>query len=165
MEGVTWFTILVQVVNFTLLYQWVLKPLVFKPLQTAMAEREQKVRGSLDEAAKLNQEAQQLKEQYDARLKEAAVEANTMVANGQKEGERVKNELVEQGRKESQRLLEKANDEIKSQKEKAMGEIRGQVATLSVAMAKQLLSTSLDSSSQQQILERMLQQQGARNGA
>ncbi|MHB2016265.1 MAG: F0F1 ATP synthase subunit B [Candidatus Xenobia bacterium] len=149
------FTVLVQIVNFILLYFLVLKPLVFKPLMQAMSEREAMVKKTLDEADSINAQAKSLKAQYDAKLKEAATEATSIVQSSQKEGEKLKAELVEQGRKESQRLLEKANTEIALEKSKAISELRAQVAGLAVAMARQLLTESLDADTQKALVEQM----------
>src|SRR5437879_4534538 len=122
-------TVAVQILNFIALYLLVLKPLVFKPLQQAMGEREATVKKSLDEAARVAREAQDLKHQYETRLKEAATEATGIVSNSQREGERSKAEMTDKGKAEAQRLLDKAKAEIQSEKEKAVTEIRGQVAT------------------------------------
>ncbi|HEY4001189.1 MAG TPA: F0F1 ATP synthase subunit B [Candidatus Xenobia bacterium] len=161
---ITPLTVIVQIFNFYILYNFVLRPLVFKPLQQAMADREATVKKSLDDAATAAKEAQHLKQQYESRLNEAKQEATGIVTNSQKEGDRIKNELVESGRKEAQRLLDKANTEIRAERERAMSELRSHVANLSVAMAKQLLVDNLDADAQQQIVQKMLKA-GASHGA
>src|SRR5437763_10619184 len=99
MDHVSPLTVIVQIINFYILFNFVLKPLLFKPLQTAMAESEAIARKSLDEAEAVTREAKALKADYEKKLKDAHAEAQSIISASQKEGDQMKSQLVEEGRK------------------------------------------------------------------
>lgn len=89
---------------------------------------------------------QQARERQAQILREAAATRDTIVEKAQAKA-----------REEESRLLAEAQAEIESQKQAAIGEIRQQVAQLSVAVAEQLLRKELDTPNKQmELIDRLL---------
>jgi len=62
-----WSTFLLEVINFLILV-WLLKRFLYRPVLNVVAQRRQKIDAELAEAAKGQEEATTLKQQYEARL-------------------------------------------------------------------------------------------------
>ena len=95
------------------------------------------------EGESMLQEARQKQAQI---LKEAAETRDAIVAQAQ-----------EKAREEGNRLISEAKDEIESQKQAAISEIRAQVAELSVKVAEKILRKELASDAKQmETIDRLL---------
>lgn len=89
---------------------------------------------------------QDAREQQAQCIKEAAATRDAIIANAQGKA-----------REEGNRLLSEANIEIENQKRAAIGDIRKQVATLSVEIAEKILRDKLSSDkAQMDLIDRML---------
>lgn len=86
------------------------------------------------------------KEQQATILKEAMVVKEQLLAEARKQAET-----------ENQRLLEKVTREIREEKQKAIREIRGEIASLSVTIAEKILREKMeDTREQQETVNRLL---------
>lgn len=63
----SWSTFVLEIINFVVLV-WILKRFLYRPVLDVIAERRQAIEARLDEARRLNEQAQALKNQYGGRL-------------------------------------------------------------------------------------------------
>jgi F-type H+-transporting ATPase subunit b len=78
------------------------------------------------------------------------------MAAGQRDAERLKDEIVEQGRKQREKLLTQAEAQITAEMGQARAELRGVAADLSIRVAERLLSRNLDDAAQRKLVEEYL---------
>lgn len=130
-------TLLIQIVNFVILLV-AMKAVLYQPMVKAISDRQGRIKKELDEAEALNREAKALKDQYEAKVREAHNEAASIVASANQEGERRKSELIEEGRREAAFLVEKGRTELIREQQQALGDLRSRVVDLSVDMASRL---------------------------
>ena len=97
--SIDWFTVAAQIINFLILV-WLLKKFLYKPVLTAMDNRQQKVKAELEQAVALALTAEKEKKQYLALQEEAR--------------ERGKEEL-RRARRDAETLREKLFQEIKAE--------------------------------------------------
>lgn len=145
-------TLVIEVLNFIVLMT-VLKAVLFGPLKRTLEERENKIKGQLDEAASLNAQAAALKAEYEQHLRDARQEAEQILAGATKEAERIKQDLVAEGNQEKQRLIDKGHSEVAREHQEAMAQIRGRVVGLSVDMASQLFKEALTPEQHRSLVE------------
>lgn len=106
-------------------------------------EANEKLANIKAEGEAILQDAREQQAQY---LKEAAVTRDAIIEKAQGKA-----------REEGNRLLSEANIEIENQKRAAIGDIRKQVATLSVEIAEKILRNELSSDkAQMDLIDRML---------
>ncbi|MBM3463126.1 MAG: F0F1 ATP synthase subunit B [Armatimonadetes bacterium] len=135
-------TLVIQIANFLIL--WIaLDMVLYKPMLGAIAERQEKIKKAIDEAEAVNREALSLKEQYDAKLKEARQEAASIVNAAAVEGQALKSQLVAEGNEDKQRIIEKGHSEVSRERQEALSEVKGRVVNLSVDLASQLFKDAL----------------------
>ena len=109
---------------------------VWPPILAAMAEREKKISDGLAAADRASHDLELAKEKAVERLKEAKVEAASIVDAANKRG----NQLVEEAKNaalvEADRVKASAQAEIEQEANRAREQLRGQVAALSLAGAE-----------------------------
>lgn len=157
--GLTLLDSIVQLVVFlTLLY--LLRKFAWDKLMDMMKQRENHIAGEIDAAERSNQEAKKLLEQQTAALKEARVEAQSLVENAKKIAEDQKSDIVKAAQEEANRLKEAAKKEIQQEKEQAVVALREQVASLSVLIASKVIEKELNEQDQQKLIDDYVKQVG-----
>jgi F-type H+-transporting ATPase subunit b len=64
-----WSTFILEILNFLVLV-WILKKFLYRPVLTALQQRQEKIRQKLDEAARLKVEATELEQLYQGRMED-----------------------------------------------------------------------------------------------
>jgi F-type H+-transporting ATPase subunit b len=87
---------------------------------------------------------------------EARKEGQEQVAQAAQMGEKVRQEILDKAREEARGLVDKAKEEIGRERDAAMGELRQQVADLSLAISQKVIGESLDEQAQRRLVARFL---------
>ncbi len=137
---------------------FVLKKYAWKPILSAVEEREEGIKNALESAEKAKQEMQNLNADNERILNEARKERDALL----KEARDMKNNIIDeaknQANKDAEKILTIAKDQIKNEKLKAITELKNQVANLSIEMAEKILKSELsDKNKQKEVIERTLQ--------
>jgi len=142
-------------VTFVLL-AFILRRFAWKPLLGAIEARERSIEESLDQARIEREDAEKLLEEHKALVAQARRERAEAMAEGQRDAERIKGDIVDEGRKQREKLLEQAEAQIQAEMRQARAELRGIAADLSIKAAGRLLSSQLDEQSQRRLVEEYL---------
>jgi F-type H+-transporting ATPase subunit b len=140
---------LLQDHHFWVLISWVIfAGLVWKPLRSsitsALDERSARIRSELDEARKLREEAEQLLADYQRQEREAAAEAQAIIAHARDEAERIAAQAardLEQSLARRQRLAE---ERIAQAESRALDEIRAVAVDTAIAAAHDVIASEID---------------------
>lgn len=160
---INWVSLGFQVINFLLLL-YLLNRLLFKPLLSRMDERAEKIREGLENAEAAARDRELARAEREAAVTEARKEAADMLARANKIAEDTRNEILSDARTEAERVTAKARDEITAEKERAMAELRGQVADLALAAAGKLVRSEMDAPTQRRLVEEFLAEVPAETG-
>lgn len=144
-----------QVLNFGLLL-YLLNRFMFKPLLARMDERSTKIEKGLEDAEAAARDRELARAEREAAVAEARKEANEMIARANKIAEDTRNEILTSARAEAEKVSTRAREEILAEKDKAMAEIRGQVAELALAAAGKLVRREMDDPTQRRLVEEFL---------
>jgi len=131
----------------------ILTKTTWKPILEALNKREGKIRSDLDRAEKSQQEAEALRQKYEAQLAEAQRSIQEMMTRARADADKARAELVGAAKHESERLLEKGRQDLVGETERLKQELRGEVAGLSVSIAEKILNRSVDPKIQQDVLK------------
>ncbi len=136
-----------------------LRQFAWKPIMSAVKEREANIEASLAQAEAARQQMAQLKNDNEKLLQEARLERDRILKSAQEASARMIDEARDKARAEGQRELEQAKATIQNEKMAAITELKAQVAVLSVEIAEQVLRRELsDEASQQQLVKEYLQE-------
>ncbi len=136
-----------------LLFALVLGKFAWGPLLEIVESREKTVRDQVEGAQKAQVDAQALLNQRLDLLKEATREREEMLARAQKEAEALRAELVGKARSDAEGILDRAKQQIEREKNKAILELRGQVADIAIEAASKIVKSSLTPEAQKKLVD------------
>jgi F-type H+-transporting ATPase subunit b len=142
-----------QLVIF-LLVLFLLAKFAWKPILTALHEREDSIDQALHMAEQAKLEMQNLKAGNEKLLTDARLERDKTL----KEGQNIAAQLIEQAKttavEEANRIAQQAREAIQQEKNQALAEVRNTAAQLSVDIAERLLRRELaDPAAQQKLVD------------
>jgi F-type H+-transporting ATPase subunit b len=135
---------------------YVLSKVAFPRIQEALDKRANLIRDSIDEAEKTRAEANQILEEYRARLKEAREQADDIVARARKTAETTTAQAAEDGRDKREELVAAARRDIEAETRRSLERIRKEVADLTVLTTEKVTRKSLDSDDQKRLIDEAL---------
>lgn len=132
---------------------WVLGRYAWGPILKGLQEREQFIRGALEEARRDREEAQARLRAYEERLAQARAEATALVEEGRRDAEAVRRRIEEEARAEKQREIERAKREIAIARDTAVKELYTLAARLATGAASRILERELDAADHERLVE------------
>jgi len=117
----------------------VLTFLFYKPLAKVLEDREAYISGNLADASEKLIKADELYKQYDEQLKTARVNAQSVVANSEKEAKEIVASEISAARADAVKLIDQTNKELEAQKSIALQKLETQVDELSQLIKEKLL--------------------------
>lgn len=126
---------------FALLF--VLKKFLFDPLVRFMEQRQAAIDAGLGKGA----EAQRLKDESDAALRESwkdrSQEAKQLLAEGKAADEKERSWILSSAQKEADQALQEARSRIEQEREQVQAQAREQMPQLAAALAQRLVNDRL----------------------
>jgi len=149
--GVVFWTI----VTFIMLLL-ILKKYAWKPILTALDQRENAIRESLEKAEKAKEEAQNVLAQNQANLAKAEEESKKIVELSRQYAEKLKDQILHDSRDQAKKMLDEASNEIERKKDAAIDELKTQVAEIAIKAAEKILKESLNEEMQKRIINKYI---------
>jgi len=134
----------------------ILRKWVFPAIGAALDARATSIEESIDSAAKLREDAQQVLDEYRQRLAEARQQADEIVTRARQAGEAHQKEAVETARAERERLLEQTRRDVQAETRRAIEEIRREVADLTVLATEKVTRKTLTDADQKRLVDEAL---------
>ena len=147
--------LIAQIVNFFLLLI-ILRLTLYKPILKMLDERKQRISEGLNAAEIARAEATQAQANIQQQLDAARKEGQDMVANAQQIATRIQAEAREQAGREREAALERATAEIQLERDRAIADLRGEFADITVRAAERVIGQSLDRQAHQRIIDETL---------
>jgi F-type H+-transporting ATPase subunit b len=133
-------TLLVQIVLFLLLLAW-LSRFLFAPLLRLFDERERRIEGAREEAARLSQNAHEKLAQVEERIRLAQKEARQVLAELKAEGAEYQRRILDAAKQEARQKSEQAQAQLVVEVQRVKTELRHQVGSLSELVLSQFLGS------------------------
>ena len=153
--GINLPVLLGQLLSFTFLLV-VLRMLVYKPILAMLDERKARIEAGLSAASRGEEQAVQAAQQAAQQLETARTEAQSIVQNAQQVGQRVQEESRQAAQVQQEQMLQRARNEIQTERDAAITELRKEFADLTIAAAEKIIGESLDKRSHQRLIEQAL---------
>ena len=129
----------------------------FPAITNMVEERKRYIDDSLRKAHEASERLENIKQESEAILQEAREKQAQILKEAAETREAIISKAQQKAKGESARLLSEAQNEIESQKQKAIRDIRAQVAELSVQSAEKVIREKLSSSAEQmKMIDRLL---------
>ena len=140
MLNISPWNLLFTVINILVLY-WIFRKFLFQPVMKVINSREELVKQQFENAKKNQDVAEQMKTEYQDKLKTAHVQVEEIIIHAKQRAENEHDQMLLKTREESERMLERAKSDIKSEQVKAKQEVSAEIAKLAMIAAKKILET------------------------
>tara|TARA_B100001758_G_scaffold247879_1_gene268074 strand:- start:62889 stop:63389 length:501 start_codon:yes stop_codon:yes gene_type:complete len=138
-----WQTLLFVILIF------VLRKYAWKPILSAVEEREEGIKSSLEAAQQAKDEMEKLNADNERVLAEARVERDALLKEAREIKEEIINNAKDSANSEADKILNSAKEQIANEKMKAITELKNTVATLSIDIAEKVLKSELSDKTKQ----------------
>ena len=142
-----------------LLLLLLLKKFAWKPILSAVEERNNLINDSLQAAEKARDEMSELNSNNEKIIAQAKIDRDSLL----KEAREMKSQIISQAKDqaviEAEKLVNSAKEQISNEKMKALTELKNHVADLSIEMAEKVLLFELsDSEKQKELINTVLKE-------
>ena len=135
----------------------------FPAIKKGLADRTAKIQGDLDAAESAKAEVTSKAAEYDAKLAEAKSEAARIIEEARQDADKYRADKRTEADAEVSRLKEQAAADVESSKAQAIADIRGEVATLAIGAAEQVVGQNLDREANVALVEQFIDSVGTRS--
>jgi F-type H+-transporting ATPase subunit b len=133
----------------------------FPALKQGMDARAQRIRDNLDEAERTKADAQRILEDYQRQLADAKNESARIIEEARQTAEQLRRDLMARAEAEVQELRQRVNDDLHAAQERALSDVRAQVAELAIGAAEIVVQRNLDAETNRALVERFIEQVGS----
>jgi F-type H+-transporting ATPase subunit b len=124
-------------------FLFVFARLVAPQFEKAFVARRDAIEGGIERAEAMQAEAKAALDQYRAQLAEARTEAAQIRDAARAEGQQILEELRTQAQQESARIVARGEEQLASQRQQVVNQLRGEIGTLAVDLAGRVVGESL----------------------
>ena len=136
--GLIFWTLLAFIIVF-----FILKKFAWKPILSALNDREKGIADSLETADRVRAEMAQLKSENEELLAKAREERAAMLKEAREIKDRIVNDAKEQAKTEASKIIADTQQAIEQQKMAAMTDVKNQVGKMVIEVAEKILRKEL----------------------
>jgi len=144
--------LLVQIIAFVVIYT-LLTRFIYDPLGNVLRERRQRIAKGLEDAAAAANARLNAEKEAESILAKARAEAAKIIDEARSRGEEVGKTVEAQARAQADKIIADAQSRAEEERNAQLAGLRGQVASISIAVAQRLIGENLDQKRQQALIE------------
>jgi F-type H+-transporting ATPase subunit b len=149
--GLMAWTLIIFVTLFLLLRKY-----AFPAIVAAVEARERALEEAIASAKRDREEAAKLLEEHRRQIEAARADAQRLIAEGGKAGEKIRTDMIEEARRQQQEILDRARQEIGLERDRAIAELRREAVDLAIKGASKVIERNLDDDTNRKIVEDFL---------
>lgn len=135
-----------------------LKKLAWKPLITALNNRENLIKDSVQKAEQMRNDADRLLQENKRILEKAEDESRKIINEGRQLSEKLREEMVMKTQDDTSKMIKQAKSEIEREKISALNDLKSEIASLAIGAAEKIIDENLDEQKQKKIVDKFIQQ-------
>jgi F-type H+-transporting ATPase subunit b len=135
---------------------YILNKVAFPRIAEALDKRRKAIEDSIEHAEQAKREADELLDEYRARLREAREQADDIVVRARKAADSLADESKAQAAQQREELLATTRRDIEAETRRALEEIRKEVANLTVIATEKVTRKSLTPDDHRRLIEEAL---------
>ncbi|MDQ4129459.1 MAG: F0F1 ATP synthase subunit B, partial [Actinomycetota bacterium] len=136
----------------------ILRKYALPRIRAALDRRSQAIIESIDAAERTRSEADELLSDYRRRLEEAGRQAQDIVARAERAADRRREEAEQEAERHREEMREHTQREIEHQMRRAVDEIRGEAARMTVIATERIARSALDEDDHRRLIEEALEE-------
>jgi F-type H+-transporting ATPase subunit b len=149
------FWVIVSALNFIVFFV-LIWTFAFKPVSRMLTDRRDRIEQGLKDAEQARSDRENAEAERVATLADARKEANEILTRAQKVAQETRDADIAATREELERMRQRATGDIEAEKQRAIAELRGEVADLALAAASRVVGESLTDDRQRRLVREFL---------
>jgi F-type H+-transporting ATPase subunit b len=149
------FQVIIAAANFVV-FLVLMYTFAFKPVAKMLNDRKERIEQGLKDADQAKRDRESAETDRLAALTEARREANDILARAQKVAQETRDADIAATREELERMRVRASSEIDAEKQRALAELRGEVADLALQAAGRVVGETMTDQRQRRLVEEFL---------
>lgn len=133
---------------------------LFEPAKKVLQNRQDKIKNELDEAQSSMEQANALKAEYEAKLKDIEKEKEEILSEARKNALKNEAEIIAKAKEEAARIMDRAHNEAMLEKQKLADDVKKEMITVASAMAGKVVAASMNTQIQEQLIDETLKEIG-----
>jgi F-type H+-transporting ATPase subunit b len=127
-----------------------------------MTVRTEKIRADLDAAESAKAEAETVLAEYQRQLADAKAESARIVEEARVQADQVGKDIKARAEAEANELRQRNAEQVGAERDRVLGEMQGQVATLAIELAEKVVESNLDRETNTRLIENYIATVGTR---
>ncbi len=158
-EKQTMIQVLMHVILILVLF-FIIAKLLFEPVRKILNERREKIALEYDKIESSTKEVEELKAEYEAKLRDINKEADQILAHARKRATERKEELINQAKEEADLIMKRTELEISREREQMADDVRREIINVATVMASKFVAESLDEGKKAELVNKTLLEMG-----
>ena len=151
-------------INWSIIMIWitvivlflVLKKFFFEKVKNFMETRSNSIQDAFDSAEAVNRRADEKMQNYTKRIANVEAEGRGIIRDAKIKADAQAREIIEDANKQATEILNKAEKNIEREKQKAMEEMRKEVAALAMLAAERIVEREIQNIGQDEIVDEVI---------
>jgi F-type H+-transporting ATPase subunit b len=135
---------------------FILKKFAWKPILSALNEREKNISDSIATAERVKMEMAQMKNENEAMMQKAREERGVMLKEAKELKDKIVSEAKEQAKLEANKILVDAQASIEQQKNAALTDVKNSIGNMVIEVTEKVIRRELAGKAEQEIYIRSL---------
>ena len=151
-------------INWSIIMIWitvivlflVLKKFFFEKVKNFMETRSNSIQDAFDSAEAVNRRADEKMQNYTKRIANVEAEGREIIRDAKIKADAQAREIIEDANKQATEIMNKAEKNIEREKQKAMEEMRKDVAALAMLAAERIVEREIQNIGQDEIVDEVI---------
>ena len=152
-------SLIYTIINLVIFYL-LLKKFLFKPVMGIMEKREKMIADGLQNATDTQNEAKQLKADYEKALSGAKEQSSQIVDKAHAEAKKEYNRILSEANEKAGIMLENAKNTIEVERQQTMNTLQSEIAGLAMQAARKIVDEETRKQGNQAIYDQFLESVG-----
>ncbi len=148
-------------INFLILVGLLTK-FLYRPFLNMLETRKQSIQDALDNAEMVNRRADEKMENYDRQIVKLESKGRDIIKEAKERAEAQAAEILEEANAKADAIVVSAQRQVEREREKALEDMKQQVAALALLAAEKIIERSIAQTGQDQIVDEIIEQAGSR---
>lgn len=155
--GVSLTEFIFYLINFLILIA-VLAKFLYKPFLNLMDTRRQSIKDALDNAELTNRRADEKLQNYNKRIARVEEESREIVRQAKAKADAQAKDIIDEANQKAEEMIAKAEQTIERERERAVEEMRQEIAALAILVAEKIVEQEIQRVGQEAIVDEVIRQ-------
>ena len=138
----------------------IMSNLLFNPARKLLQDRKDGIARDIADAKKDKEEAEKLKAEYEAKLKDINKERDAILAEARQKALKNETKIISDAKEEAAAIIARANEEAELEKKKVADEVKQEMISVAAVMASKVVAANIDTTIQNTLVEQTLKEMG-----